>query len=152
MPLTYRRMNPADFPACARELIAAFAEEPWSEVWTYEQAYDRIEEIMSARVSRGIVCMDGEVCVSMLCGRIMTYQDKKMLWIDEFSVHPAYQRQGIGSRMLAFLRQELLKEPQPINHMALITTHGFPSVAFYEKNGFVEQSDELVMAGHVNWP
>ena len=54
--------------------------------------------------------------------------------------------------MLAFLRQELLKEPQPINHMALITTLGFPSVAFYEKNGFVEQSDELVMAGHVNWP
>ena len=77
MPLTYRRMTPADFPACARELIAAFAEEPWSEVWTYEQAYDRIEEIMSARVSRGIVCMDGEICVSMLCGRIMTYQDKK---------------------------------------------------------------------------
>ena len=47
MPLTYRRMTPADFPACARELIAAFAEKPWSEVWTYEQAYDRIEEIMS---------------------------------------------------------------------------------------------------------
>ena len=77
---------------------------------------------------------------------------QKKLWIDEFSVHPDYQRQGVGSRMLAYLRQERLKEPKPINHMALITTHGFPSVAFYEKNGFVGQKDELVMAGHVNWP
>ena len=152
MPLTCRPMTPADFPACARELIAAFAGEPWNEVWTYEQAFGRIDEIMSARVSRGYVCMDGERCVSMLCGRIMTYQDKKMLWIDEFSVHPAYQRQGVGSRMLAFLREELQREPQPINHMALITTRGFPSVAFYEKNGFVALPDELSMAGSVRWP
>ena len=133
MPLTYRRMTPADFPACARELIAAFAEAPWSEVWTDEQAYDRIDEIMSARISRGIVCMDGEVCISMLCGRIMTYQDKKMFWVDEFSVLPAFQRQGVGSRMLIFLRQELQKEPKPINHMALITEHGFPALRFTKR-------------------
>ena len=152
MPLIFRTMTPADFPACAEELVAAFAGEPWNEFWTPEQAFDRIDEIMSARVSRGVVCMDGDKCISMLSGRIMTYQDRKMLWIDEFSVHPDYQRQGVGSRMLAFLRQELQKETQPIHHMALITTHGFPSVAFYEKNGFVGQTDELVMAGYVNWP
>ena len=152
MPLYFRPMAPADYPACARELVAAFAGDPWNEVWTDKQAYDRIEEIMSARVSRGFVCMDGDACISMLCGRIMTYQDKKMLWIDEFSVHPAYQRQGVGSRMLAFLRQELQNEPTPINHMALITTRGFPSVDFYEKNGFVAQDGEVVMAGFVSWP
>ena len=152
MPLHFRPMTPADFPACARELIAAFAGDPWNEVWTDEQAYDRIEEIMSARVSRGFVCMDGDACVSMLCGRIMTYQDKKMFWIDEFSVHPAYQRQGVGGRMMAFLRQALQNEPQPINHMALITTRGFPSVGFYEKNSFVAQDGEVVMAGFVTWP
>lgn len=152
MPLTFRPMTPADLPACALELIAAFAGEPWNEEWTPEQAYDRIEEIMSARVSRGFVCMEGEACVSMLAGRIMTYQDRKLFWIDEFSVHPDWQRQGIGSRMMAFVRQELRKEPQPIHHMALITTRGFPSVAFYEKNGFVGLPDEMNMAGYVNWP
>lgn len=75
-----------------------------------------------------------------------------MFYIDEFSVHPAYQRQGIGSRMLAFLREELKKEPQAINHMSLITERGFPSVPFYEKNGFVELQNELTMAGYVKWP
>ena len=152
MPLTYRTMTAADLHACADELVAAFAGKPWNEVWTHEQAYERIEEIMCARVSRGVVCMEGDRCVSMLSGRIMTYQDKKMFWIDEFSVHPDYQRQGIGSRMLAFLRSELLKEPQPINHMALITTRGFPSVSFYERNGFVSLDSELNMAGYVKWP
>lgn len=152
MSLVFRPMTQADYPACAKELIAAFADAPWNEVWTYEQAFDRIDEIMSARVSRGVVCMEGAQCVSMLSGRIMTYQDKKMFWIDEFSVHPDYQRQGIGSRMLAFLRSELLKEPQPINHMALITTRGFPSVSFYERNGFVPLESELNMAGYVKWP
>lgn len=152
MPLTFRPMLPADYPACARELIAAFAGAPWNEVWTQEQAFDRIDEIMSARVSRGIVCMDGDECVSMLSGRIMTYQDKKMFYIDEFSVHPDWQRQGVGSRMLAFLRETLQKEPQPINHMALVTTRDFPSVRFYERSGFVVLPDELTMAGYVKWP
>ena len=152
MPLIFRPMTEADFPACANELMAAFAAPPWNEVWTHEQARDRIDEIMSARVSRGFVCMDGERCISMLCGRIMTYQAQKLFYIDEFSVHPAAQRQGIGSRMLAFLRDELRKEPQPVSYMSLITERGYPSVAFYEQNGFVELTNELTMAGYVNWP
>ena len=105
MSLTFRPMEPCDFPACAKELVAAFASPPWNEVWTEAQALDRIDEIMSARVSRGVVCMDGDACVSMLCGRIMTYQDQKLFYIDEFSIHPAHQRQGVGSQMLAFLRE-----------------------------------------------
>jgi len=152
MALIFRPMTAADFPACAQELAAAFAAPPWNEVWTHEQAYDRIDEIMSGRVSRGYVCMDGERCISMLCGRIMTYQEQKLFYIDEFSVDPAFQRLGVGSRMLAFLRDELRKEPQPVSYMSLITERGYPSVAFYEKNGFVELTSELTMAGYVNWP
>lgn len=132
--------------------MAAFAVEPLCERWTYEQAFERIDEIMSARVSRGFVAMDGKRCLSMLCGRIMTYLDKKLFYIDEFSVHPSHQRQGLGSRMLAYVRSELQAEPVPISHMSLITERGFPSVAFYEKNGFVELQNELTMAGYVNWP
>ena len=152
MALVYRIMTPDDFPGCAQELIAAFREAPWNEFWTKEQAVERIDGIMSARMSRGYVCMDGALCVSMLCGRIMTYQAQELFYIDEFSVHPDYQRQGVGSRMLAFLREELQKEPQPVSHISLITERGFPSVAFYGKNGFVELHNELTMAGYVRWP
>ena len=152
MPLIFRSMTSDDFPACASELIAAFAVDPWCEIWTHQQAFERIDEIMSAKVSRGFVCMDSDRCISMLCGRIMTYQNKKLFYIDEFSVLPDFQRQGIGRKMLAFLRSELQKELTPISHISLITERGLPSVSFYEKNGFVELTNELTMAGYVNWP
>ena len=152
MSLIFRTMTPEDFPACALELMAAFGEAPWNEVWTYEQAHTRIDEMMSGRVSRGYVCMDGDVCVSMLCGRIMTYQDWKQLFIDEFSVHPDYQRQGIGSRMMAFVREELKKEPFAMSYLCLNTEKGFPSVKFYEHNGFWPLDNNLCMGASVNWP
>ena len=152
MELRFRPLSPDDFLACSVELIAAVREAPWDEVWTYEQAFTRIDELMSARVSRGFVCMDGDKCVSMLCGRIMTYQDKKQFWIDEFSVHPDWQRRGVGSRMLAFLRAELQRETPPIDYMALNTERGFPSVAFYEKNGFIQLDSDVCIAGHVKSP
>ena len=152
MSPAFRKMPPSDFPACTEELIAAFHEGPWNEVWTPEQAFTRIDEIVSARVSRGYVCMDDGKCISMLCGRIMTYQDKKQFWIDEFSVHPDWRRQGISSRMLAFLRAQPQEESQTIHYMAMNTERGFPSVSFYEKNGCVQLDSDVCMAGYVSWP
>lgn len=147
MNLKYKIMDQTDFKGCAYELIEAFKETPWNENWTFEQAYTRIDEIMSARVSRGYVIYDGDVVVSMLCGRIMTYLDFKELWIDEFSVNPIYQRKGIGSKMFDFVRSELKKEKDKITYLALNTEKGFPSVKFYESQGFrVEESNVLMAA------
>lgn len=141
MNLEYRVMTSEDFGLCARELMAAFKQAPWNENWTYEQAYTRIDEIMSAKVSRGYVIYERDKVISMLCGRIMTYLDFKELWIDEFSVHPNYQRRGIGGQMLEFVRSEMKKEN--IYCMVLNTERTYPSVKFYEKNGF-KQDDSLV--------
>ena len=117
-------MKQKDFEKCASTLIEAFKEEPWNENWTYEQAYTRIDEIMSARVSRGYVIYDGDTVVSMLCGRIMTYMGFKELWVDEFSVHPDYQRQGIGTKMIEFVRTQLKKETEKISYIVLNTEKG----------------------------
>ena len=121
--------------------MLAFKEEPWNENWTFEQAYTRIEEIMSARVSRGYVVACGDEIVAMACGRIMTYLDFKELWVDELSVHPGYQGNGLGGKMLEYIRQQLKEEG--IRNMVLTTERGYPSVKFYEKNGF-KQEDRIV--------
>lgn len=146
MNLKYKIMDQTDFKGCAYELIEAFKEAPWNENWTFEQAYTRVDEIMSARVSRGYVIYDGDVVVSMLCGRIMTYLDFKELWIDEFSVNPIYQRKGIGSKMFDFVRSELKKEKDKITYLALNTEKGFPSVKFYESQGFRVEESNVLMA------
>ena len=147
--MEFRMMTQEDIPACARTLMAAFAQAPWNEQWTHEQACTRIDEIMSGRVSRGYVAVEGDTVVSMLSGRIMTYLDFKELWVDEFSVHPAFQRQGVGSRMMAFVREQLKAEPEKISYIVLNTERGYPSVKFYEANGFRGDDSLLFMAADV---
>ena len=147
--MEFRVMTPADIPACARTLMAAFVQPPWNEHWTHAQAITRIEEIMSGRVSRGYVAVEGDTVVSMLSGRIMTYLGFKELWVDEFSVHPAYQRQGVGSRMMAFVRDQLRQEPEKISYIVLNTERGYPSVKFYEANGFRADESLVFMAADV---
>ena len=142
--LEYRTMKTEDYEACARELMLAFHGEPWNETWTYEQAWTRIDEMMSARVSRGYVIYDGDEVVSMLCGRIMTYLDWKELFIDEFSVSPTYQRQGIGSKMLDYVRSEMAKEN--IKYLVLNTEKGYSSQRFYEAYGFRVEESNLFMS------
>ena len=134
--MDYCIMQQKDIEKCALTLMKAFKEEPWNENWTYEQAYTRIDEIMSARVSRGYVVYDGDIVVSMLSGRIMTYLGFKELWVDEFSVHPDYQRQGIGTKMIEYVREQLKQETEKISYIVLNTERGYPSVKFYETNGF----------------
>ena len=68
--MEFRIMTPEDIPACARTLMAAFVQPPWNEHWTHEQAVTRIDEIMSGRMSRGYVAVEGETVVSMLLSLI----------------------------------------------------------------------------------
>ena len=147
--MDYRIMKQNDIENCALTLMKAFKEEPWNENWTYEQAYARIDEIMSAGVSRGYVIYDGDTVVSMLCGRIMTYLEFKELWVDEFSVHPDYQRQGIGTKMMEFVRAQLKEETEKISYIVLNIEKGYPSVKFYEANGFKADESVVFMAADV---
>ena len=147
--MDYCIMQQKDIEKCALTLMKAFKEEPWNENWTYEQAYTRIDEIMSARVSRGYVVYDGDIVVSMLSGRIMTYLGFKELWVDEFSVHPDYQRQGIGTKMIEYVREQLKQETEKISYIVLNTERGYPSVKFYEANGFKADESLVFMAADV---
>lgn len=151
MNLEYKIMSEEDFESCAYELIEAFKEEPWNEEWTFEQAFTRIDEIMSARVSRGYVVYDGDIVVAMACGRIMTYIDFKELWIDELSVNPLYQGKGVGSKLIEFIRSELKKEKSKIAYLALNTERDYPCVGFYEKNGFRTSETNVVMFANVDY-
>ena len=85
----------------------------------------------------------------MLCGRIMTYLSFKELWVDEFSVNPKYQRKGIGSMLINYVREELKKEREKISYIVLNTEKGYPSVKFYEANGFEIDESLVFMAADV---
>lgn len=147
MNLVYKVMEQDDYEKCAKVFMKAFKGEPWNEDWSFEQAYSRINEIMSSRVSRGYVIYYGDEVVSMLCGRIMTYLDSKEFWIDELSVNPDYQGKSIGSKMLDYIKDNLKKEE--IFNICLLTKKGFPSVKFYEKKGLKQEDTIIFMHGEI---
>jgi len=151
MSIIYRKIDQKDIGNCAKTLMKAFKESPWNEEWTYEQACTRLDELMSARVSRGYVAYDtdNDVVVAMSIGRIMTYLSFKEIWVDEFSVSPDYQRMGVGSTLIDYVREELKKEEDPISYIVLTTEKGAPSVEFYEKNGIHSEERVLFMSGKV---
>lgn len=143
--MEFRKIEKRDYENCGKVLVDAFKAAPWNEDWTLKQAMTRIDEIMSSMVSRGFVLVDGDVIVSMVLGRILTYLDHKEFWIDEFSVNPSYQKQGIGTRMMAYVKDEIRKEAEAVSYLALNTRKGAPAVRFYEANGFREDVSSLTM-------
>jgi len=144
MDLEFREVHESDFSSCAKGLMAAFEGAPWNENWTYDQAYQRIGDIMSARVSKGYVACDGEKVIAMALGRMVYYLDWSQLYIDEFSVHPDYQGKKIGSELLDYVRKALKKDD--VQYITLDTQTGFPAVNFYEKNGFEKLETVMMMS------
>ncbi len=151
MNIIFKKLEPNEISMCAETLISAFREDPWNEEWTFEQAHVRLEELMSAKVSRGFIVldMDTKTVVGMVIGRIMTYLSNKELWLDEVSVHPDYQRKGIGTRMFEYVKQELQQEDSSIRNIVLTTMRGYPSVSFYENIGFRMDENVIFMEGTV---
>lgn len=144
MEYIYKRLTFSDLNNCAKQFILSFQESPWNETWTYEQAVSRLSEIMSSDVSRGFVIYDGEQVVSTLCGRIMTYMDEREFWIDDFSVHPHYQGQGIGKKMLMYIEKELVHDC--VDKLMLNTMRGYECQSFYEKQGFTLEPNMIIMS------
>lgn len=143
--MNFSIMKAKDFSCCALTLMQAFKEKPWNENWTYEQAYNRILEIMSSKNARGYVLYDQNIVVAMLCGRVMTYLDYKEFVIDEFNVHPLYQGKKIGTQMLQYVQTALKQEIEKISYFILNTKKSYSCEFFYQVNGFEIDSSWILM-------
>lgn len=49
--------------------------------------------------------------------------------------------------MLEYVRGALKEEPEEISYIVLTTVRGYPSVGFYEKNGFKIDENIIFMEG-----
>ena len=138
-----RRYRAEDLEDSAEVFRAAFAAPPWNEEWTSELCCARISELMSAPQSIGYVYEDGDGIKAVLCGRKLTYLHGPEYVIDEFCVSPELHRSGIGTAVIGYAKDELVKEG--VVAMALMTTRGYPSEKFYIKNGFEGNAEMIFM-------
>lgn len=83
-----------------------------------------------------------------LAGLLIIWQVDDALYVDTIAVNPAYQKHGLGRRLLAFTEQKTREAG--LNKITLITNaKQLSNQAYYRKNGFVEIRRTTLEPGRV---
>ncbi|MBQ5334505.1 MAG: GNAT family N-acetyltransferase [Oscillospiraceae bacterium] len=142
-----RPYHEKDLQACAAVYCSAFSAPPWHEQWTAELAQTRVRELMCTPMSYGYVCEENGQILGFAAGRLMTYLYGREYVIDEFCVSYETQGRGIGSILMQHIIAEM--KSRFCAAVVLNTTRGYPSEAFYLKNGFVQAEDMITLYLHL---
>lgn len=124
-------------PEVAELYRSAFKGEPWNDDWSdTEQLYEYIRDVSGARnaLNYGLFIDDKLVAVSL--GGLRHWWEGTNYNIDELCVSPALQGQGIGSKFMKMIEEDLKKREIP--GIFLQTDSDKPSYKFYMKNGYNE--------------
>ena len=113
----------------------AFAGEPWHDDWSdITQLLKYIKEISSGynALNYGLV-RDGKL-IAMSVGMIRHWWEGTNYNIEELCVDPDCQGQGVGTRFMNLIEEEIKKKG--LHGIFLQTDDDKPSYKFYMKNGF----------------
>ena len=116
---------------------SAFAGEPWNDDWSDEaQLTEYIKDVSGGNnaLNYGLL-IDGEL-VAVSLGSLRHWWEGTNYNIEEFCVSPGLQGQGIGSRFMEMIEQDIRQ--RGLSGIFLQTDTDKPSYGFYNKNGFGE--------------
>lgn len=136
-----RKVEQSDYKNIANLMIRAFKNPPWNEEWSYQRAYQRIEQLDDGKYTRCYVYLIDDKIVGVLCGKIITYVNDLELMIEDFYIDPDCQRMGLGTKLM----EAVIKELPEIDGFILLTGKDFYSVDFYQKNDFVVSDNIIFM-------
>ena len=115
----------------------AFKGEPWNDDWSDKaQLSEYIKEISKNfnALNFGLL-IDGKLA-AMSVGMIRHWWEGTNYNIEEFCVSPDLQGQGVGSRFMKMIEDDILN--RGLCGIFLQTDSDKPSYRFYKKNGFGE--------------
>ncbi len=124
--------------------IESFNAPPWNDEWTVETAGKRIQDFINTPGFYGIAQYENEKLLGMIFGRSEQYFDGVSFQILEFCIDRERQREGIGKGLLNEMIIRL--KEQDIKNVFLLTLRGEATEGFYEKNGFIDEKNMLMMS------
>ena len=125
---------------------AAFGGAPWNDPWKPEDAEIHVKEILESKQSYGLeYSIDGKV-VGFLLGASMLFHYGRMFEINDLAVDPAYQGQGIATKLLEKCIADM--KARGIKGLNLITSGDGFLPEFYERHGF-QRENEVILMGRV---
>jgi len=133
----------------ARIYISAYAIEPWSEKWQYEQAKERIYEILSSPKPICYVCEENEVIIGSSLCLLMSWHTGLQLEGKELFVDPPHQRRGVAKALIC--QVESTAKQLGVTELFFWTKRDMYSVCpnrlvdYYRKLGFSLAEERIVM-------
>ena len=113
----------------------AFAGEPWNDDWSdRDQLQEYIKEISGGynALNYGLI-RDGRL-IAMAIGMIRHWWEGTNYNIEELCVDPDFQGQGMGTRFMSLIEDEIRKNG--LHGIFLQTDSDKPAYKFYTKKGF----------------
>jgi len=134
--MQFRDFEMGDLDECTRLLLCVYERDPWNDAWpNVETARQYLLEFAQNPSFMGQLAIDENRIAGASFGHKRTWWQGAELYIDEFYIHPDLQRRGIGKALMNHIKSELTR--LNIHAMALLTERGYPSEAFYRREGFV---------------
>ena len=127
---------------CAYLLISTFNAEPWNSNWTLDTAKKELMWTMGVPGFVGLVSIAGGV-KAFATGYREPDDTRDVFYLKTFCVRPEAQGTGVGSRLIASLKEHLGRNG--VNTIYLITHKGTPAETFYKKNGYTVNAEDIVM-------
>ena len=127
---------------CAHLIVATFNEDPWNDSWTIETARKELTWTMGVPGFVGFVALD-EGVVAFATGYREPDDRRDVFYLKTFCVRPDAQGTGVGSNLIGHLKEHLGESG--VNKIYLLTHKGTPAEAFYRKNGYTANPEDIVM-------
>ncbi len=142
--LLIRKFTMKDTDKCAQLFKEVFSAYPWYDDWvSVEQTRNYLMELIENPAFEGFVAYEGSRIVSVCFGHKRSWWTGKEFFIDEFYVRNESQGNGIGTRMLNYIKESLIEENY--TRLLLLTNKEIPAEEFYIKNGFYNNQKRTVM-------
>ena len=124
-------------PAIAELYKNAFMGEPWNDDWSDRaQLENYIKDVAAYFKGLNYGLLIDEKLAAVTLGSVRHWWEGTNYNIEEFCVDPSLQGQGVGSRFMKMIEDEIRK--QGLAGIFLQTDKDKPSYRFYMKNGYKE--------------
>jgi GNAT superfamily N-acetyltransferase len=133
--VTIRPYQSGDLEPCAALYVTVFAEPPWNEEWTVEDAKAHLVQTITTPSFEGLVAVEGERIVGVLTGNRKCTAAGDALMLDDMYVESGMRGQGLGRRMLDELKARLAGQ---VIAFCLFTQRTSRAADFYRDYGFIE--------------
>lgn len=120
--------------ACADLYAESYGEAPWNESFDPDALKAYLRQYVNRPGLHMYVLLRENAPVGIALCCIVPYIGSDFARIEDFCIAPSYQREGLGSRFMALLCDDL--RASGCDSMLLATQRNYPSHHFYIKNGF----------------